>query len=176
MADYRLPMDADGVKYHGTVDQNEENPGHFMYGLDENGNKRIIRTDEQGNVLTRVTGSNVEDGNPIPVKSTRRIINVASAENIEIAPGGAYYLTNVLEVKDFSEFALTLRWVTNPEDYDLKAVYFHNQSANFVTAEDTFFREDLGSYKAIKSVFFRVYVRNKGSDKATLKSFVLTGR
>ena len=61
MADYRLPMDADGVKYHGTVDQNEENPGHFMYGLDENGNKRIIRTDEQGNVLTRVTGSIVEE-------------------------------------------------------------------------------------------------------------------
>ena len=60
MANYRLPMDADGVKYHGTVDQNEENPGHFMYGLDENGNKRIIRTDEQGNVLTRVTGSNME--------------------------------------------------------------------------------------------------------------------
>src|SRR5690625_491152 len=60
MADYRLPMDADGVKYHGTVDQNEENPGQFMYGLDENGNKRIIRTDEQGNVLTRVTGSIVE--------------------------------------------------------------------------------------------------------------------
>src|SRR5690625_4414047 len=60
MADYRLPMDADGVKYHGTVDQNEENPGHFMYGLDENGNKRIIRTDEQGNVLTKVTGSIVE--------------------------------------------------------------------------------------------------------------------
>src|SRR5690625_2965650 len=60
MADYRLPMDADGVKYHGTVDQNEENPGQFMYGLDENGNKRIIRTDEQGNVLTQVTGSNVE--------------------------------------------------------------------------------------------------------------------
>src|SRR5690625_3402749 len=61
MADYRLPMDADGVKYHGTVDQNEENPGQFMYGLDENGNKRIIRTDEQGNVLTRVTGSIVEE-------------------------------------------------------------------------------------------------------------------
>jgi len=61
MADYRLPMDADGVKYHGTVDQNEENPGQFMYGLDENGNKRIIRTDEQGNVLTRVTGSIVEN-------------------------------------------------------------------------------------------------------------------
>ena len=61
MADYRLPMDADGVKYHGTVDQNEENPGQFMYGLDENGNKRIIRTDEQGNVLTRVTGSKVEE-------------------------------------------------------------------------------------------------------------------
>src|SRR5690625_4851377 len=60
MADYRLPMDADGVKYHGTVDQNEENPGHFMYGLDENGNKRIIRTDKQGNVLTRLTGSKVE--------------------------------------------------------------------------------------------------------------------
>lgn len=60
MADYRLPMDADGVKYHGTVDQNEENPGHFMYGLDENGNKRIIRTDEQGNVLTKVTGSRVD--------------------------------------------------------------------------------------------------------------------
>jgi len=60
MADYRLPMDADGVKYHGTVDQNEENPGQFMYGLDENGNKRIIRTDEQGNVLTRVTGSILE--------------------------------------------------------------------------------------------------------------------
>src|SRR5690625_5191489 len=60
MTNYRLPMDADGVKYHGTVDQNEENPGHFMYGLDENGNKRIIRTDEQGNVLTRVTGSIVE--------------------------------------------------------------------------------------------------------------------
>src|SRR5690625_4052385 len=61
MTNYRLPMDADGVKYHGTVDQNEENPGHFMYGLDENGNKRIIRTDEQGNVLTRVTGSIVEE-------------------------------------------------------------------------------------------------------------------
>src|SRR5690625_4505826 len=60
MADYRLPMDADGVKYHGTVDQNEENPGQFMYGLDENGNKRIIRTDENGNVLTRLTGSIVE--------------------------------------------------------------------------------------------------------------------
>src|SRR5690625_4053309 len=60
MSDYRLPMDVDGVKYHGTVDQNEENPGLFMYGLDENGNKRIIRTDEQGNVLTRVTGSIVE--------------------------------------------------------------------------------------------------------------------
>src|SRR5690625_2047422 len=61
MANYRLPMAADGVKYHGTVDQNEENPGQFMYGLDENGNKRIIRTDEQGNVLTQVTGSIVEE-------------------------------------------------------------------------------------------------------------------
>jgi|SRR5690625_1112884 len=61
MANYRLSLDADGVKYHGTVDQNEENPGQFIYGLDENGNKRIIRTDEQGNVLTRVTGSNVEE-------------------------------------------------------------------------------------------------------------------
>jgi len=60
MSDYRLPMDADGVKYHGTVDQNEENPGQFMYGLDENGNKRIIRTDENGNVLTRQTGSKGE--------------------------------------------------------------------------------------------------------------------
>src|SRR5690625_8053562 len=60
MADYRLPMDADGVKYHGTVDQNEENPGQFMYGLDENGNKRIIRTDEQRNVLTRDTGNILE--------------------------------------------------------------------------------------------------------------------
>lgn len=56
---YKLPKDDDGVRYHGVVDENDENPGQFMYGLDENGNKRIIRTDEQGNVLTRVTGSNV---------------------------------------------------------------------------------------------------------------------
>src|SRR5690625_3381561 len=85
MADYRLPMDADGVKYHGTVDQNEENPGHFMYGLDENGNKRIIRTDEQGNVLTRVTGSNVE--------------YVSDRVDEEIEPGVTYILTDNLALK-----------------------------------------------------------------------------
>src|SRR5690625_2223592 len=95
MADYRLPMDADGVKYHGTVDQNEENPGQFMYGLDENGNKRIIRTDEQGNVLTRVTGSNVEvikEYMAEPVLNTRNFFvgdfitdNVSSLRGVNVS-------------------------------------------------------------------------------------------
>ena len=99
MADYRLPMDADGVKYHGTVDQNEENPGHFMYGLDENGNKRIIRTDEQGNVLTRVTGSNVKDEDALPVKS-RKVETYSSDResfSIEVSPGSTYYASITFE-------------------------------------------------------------------------------
>ena len=83
MADYRLPMDADGMKYHGTVDQNEENPGQFMYGLDENGNKRIIRTDEQGNVLTKVTGSNMEEGIPVNTLINSEIETVLDAVSVE---------------------------------------------------------------------------------------------
>jgi len=96
MADYRLPMDADGMKYHGTVDQNEENPGQFMYGLDENGNKRIIRTDEQGNVLTRVTGSNVEDGIPVKQMSVPIKVKEVNADSTTaVAPGGV----KVVEVR-----------------------------------------------------------------------------
>jgi|SRR5690625_4724489 len=95
MTNYRLPMDADGVKYHGTVDQNEENPGHFMYGLDENGNKRIIRTDEQGNVLTRVTGSKVEfeilyDGE-ITAGSTVNIIATNTKNNLSKQSIGIFF-------------------------------------------------------------------------------------
>src|SRR5699024_10614229 len=60
MADYRLPMDADGVKYHGVVDRDGENPGQVLYGVDENGDYRPVNVDKDGNVLTKVTGSVVE--------------------------------------------------------------------------------------------------------------------
>jgi|SRR5690625_775954 len=60
MADYRLPMDEDGVKYHGVVDRDGENPGQVLYGLDKNGRLKPVNVDDEGNVLTRLTGSNVE--------------------------------------------------------------------------------------------------------------------
>ena len=110
MADYRLPMDADGVKYHGTVDQNEENPGHFMYGLDENGNKRIIRTDENGNVLTRLTGSSVEDG--LSVKQVNKLEVIVRLNNVEVGAGQSVmgYSDTVAERLDFTEFRYNLAW------------------------------------------------------------------
>src|SRR5690625_4433321 len=60
MADYRLPMDADGVKYHGVVDEDGQFPGQVLYGLDKNGRLKPVNVDGEGNVLTRVTGSIVE--------------------------------------------------------------------------------------------------------------------
>src|SRR5690625_947421 len=60
MSDYRLPMDADGVKYHGVIDEDGKFPGQVLYGLDKNGRLKPVNVDDEGNVLTRVTGSNVE--------------------------------------------------------------------------------------------------------------------
>lgn len=60
MADYRLPMDADGVKYHGVVDGDGDNPGQVLYGVDEHGNYRPVKVDNNGNVLTRLTGSIID--------------------------------------------------------------------------------------------------------------------
>lgn len=57
---YRLPTDSDGVKYHGVVDADGDNPGQVLYGVDEHGNYRPVNVDSEGNVLTKVTGSNVE--------------------------------------------------------------------------------------------------------------------
>jgi len=57
---YKLPKDDDGVRYHGVVDENDENPGQVLYGVDENGDYRPVNVDKDGNVLTKVTGSNVE--------------------------------------------------------------------------------------------------------------------
>src|SRR5690625_4579290 len=57
MSDYRLPMDADGVKYHGVVDEDGKFPGQVLYGLDKNGRLKPVNVDDEGNVLTRVTGS-----------------------------------------------------------------------------------------------------------------------
>src|SRR5690625_2361797 len=114
MTNYRLPMDADGVKYHGTVDQNEENPGHFMYGLDENGNKRIIRTDEQGNVLTRVTGSIVEliEGRVVESRETNNLwIGASEYETVRDVYGidvSKYRYLNLL-VANYTERPIELR-------------------------------------------------------------------
>jgi|SRR5690625_1361553 len=58
---YKLPTDDDGVKYHGVVDADGDNPGQVLYGVDEHGNYRPVKVDNDGNVLTQVTGSNVEE-------------------------------------------------------------------------------------------------------------------
>src|SRR5690625_1026048 len=60
MANYRLPMDDDGVKYHGVVDEDGKFPGQVLYGLDKNGRLKPVNVDDEGNVLTQVTGSIVE--------------------------------------------------------------------------------------------------------------------
>src|SRR5690625_5597424 len=60
MSDYRLPMDADGVKYHGVIDEDGKFPGQVLYGLDKNGRLKPVNVDDEGNVLTRLTGSIVE--------------------------------------------------------------------------------------------------------------------
>src|SRR5690625_1718867 len=112
MANYRLPMDEDGVKYHGTVDQNEENPGQFMYGLDENGNKRIIRTDEQGNVLTRLTGSNVEE---------------VVATDITVSSGSAAVVGSV-DLSDFNSFSISARAATvHNFDLSIRFAFFDDR-------------------------------------------------
>ena len=60
MADYRLPMDDDGVKYHGVVDDDGQYPGQVLYGLDKNGRLKPANVDDEGNVLTQATGSKVK--------------------------------------------------------------------------------------------------------------------
>lgn len=93
---YKLPRDDDGVKYHGVVDRDDRNPGQFMYGLDEDGNKRIVRTDKDGNVLTQLTGSNIKRHNvditsnfrlhngAIEAGVTKEVINVTSPSVISL--------------------------------------------------------------------------------------------
>src|SRR5690625_3550219 len=76
---YKLPTDDDGVKYHGVVDADGENPGQVLYGVDEHGNYRPVKVDNDGNVLTQVTGSIVEyiaEGEkvPIPAGATVEVI------------------------------------------------------------------------------------------------------
>ena len=129
MADYRLPMDADGVKYHGTVDQNEENPGHFMYGLDENGNKRIIRTDEQGNVLTRLTGSNV-------------------AETIDtdfIITAGNTMGMGILELDGVNQISIGLRLALAKKSPDIKIFYRWRSRAGLLDNSRSEFEYEVGN-------------------------------
>jgi len=57
---YKLPKDDDGVRYHGVVDENDENPGQVLYGVDENGDYRPVQVDENGHVKTQLTVSYVE--------------------------------------------------------------------------------------------------------------------
>src|SRR5690625_2280931 len=149
MADYRLPMDADGVKYHGTVDQNEENPGQFMYGLDENGNKRIIRTDEQGNVLTRLTGSNVE---------------VLEYRNITV-PSNSRFTVDRIDVSNYSHYTVAV--VSNVQhDYEvLKRNQFggHALDHTYRTILEADYNR-VSDKQDIVSPDVYIYVLNKKSD------------
>jgi len=45
MADYRLPMDEDGVKYHGVEDDGDL-PGQVVYGADNARRPEVIKSDD----------------------------------------------------------------------------------------------------------------------------------
>src|SRR5690625_1037388 len=99
MEDYRLPLDADGVKYHVVVDEDGQFPGQVLYGLDKNGRLKSVNVVDEGNLLTKVTGSIVEQ-RETTVFLERGIYNTSDYTQIFVPPyaKGAIFVLAIHDV------------------------------------------------------------------------------
>jgi len=138
--------------------------------------KILKRLDEP--LPTQLTGSNVEDAESIPVRSTRRLVAYKQVESERVPALSYFYLTPNVEkaVDNFNEFILLLRWEDDPTDFDFVVTYYHAPNQFRVVAEDTYKIDDLGKSISLKSPYFRVYVRNKDDVERMIKFAIVTGR
>src|SRR5690625_4720827 len=129
MENYRLPMDADGVKYHGVVDEDGQFPGQVLYGLDKNGRLKPINVDGEGNVLTRVTGSIVEDVAEFTVDSSE--FGDVSSGRLYLNSDGTVEWLGSKYVYDISEYRKCVVLIKNNTDKDISRVsilYYLNKN------------------------------------------------
>lgn len=169
---FELPKDRNNVNYFGTTDRNNENLGQFMYGLDESGNPRIVRTDEEGNVLTRVTGSNIEE---IYVQD----------EDIIINPGETFRMIDhkAIDFELVNEVIIAMQ-ASSLDDLEVRyynTVYKGNGNLfrEPFTSEDSIFRVLANRVIFTSEVFsdkMTVEVRNTGTESIDITQASILGR
>src|SRR5699024_3596829 len=152
--------------YHGVVDPDGDNPGQVLYGVDEHGNYRPVKVDNNGNVLTQVTGSNVEDG--ILVKQESAVLEVHEFNGFTIPPDSSveYYIT-FQESKAGAGIRIESGTIASDE---IEVGYTYNQynvqHESYISTRETLIdsnRKVANIDLSMPSVSFRVY--NKNSEK-----------
>lgn len=157
MANYRLPMDADGVKYHGVTDEDGKFPGQVLYGLDKNGRLKPVNVDDEGNVLTRVTGS-------IDVLEVIKDTSFESGEMVTV-------LNNDIPRLRYKEVRCTIR---TDDRTDIEIYLEHTAGhTNMITSRTQFLSDEnvlvlSGVVGQIYGDHYRVRVRNTGDVDTTL--------
>src|SRR5690625_3466376 len=139
--------------------------------------KILERLDEP--LDTQLTGSNVEDEEAIPVRSTGRMKVVSNLENIEFSAGSSVYLRHLSEgiITDIDTITILLRWLdTEPDDYNIVVSYYSSgTTSNGVTMEDTYSKDILKKEIKLLSPYVSVYLMNKTTTDATIRTSIVTG-
>lgn len=130
-----------------------------------------------GAAKVQVTGSNVEDEDAIPVKSTKRLTEIKNHEDVDLIGGGSFYLTEVIRTGDFGNVTLLLRWANGkvPTKFDFKISYYHKSHPSIVTIEDVHSSDEIGNEIKLKSPYFRVLITNRGDTEAEIRTAIVVG-
>lgn len=138
-----------------------------------------VVTSTENPLPTQLTGSNVEDEEAIPVRSTGRMKVVSNLENIEFSAGSSVYLRHLSEgiITDIDTITILLRWLdTEPDDYKIVVSYYSSgTTSNGVTMEDTYSKDILKKEIKLLSPYVSVYLLNKTTTDATIRTAIVTG-
>lgn len=195
MANYRLPLDADGVKYHGR--EYDDKGGIIAAGVDEHGNDKpiLINTDgslnmqsvvqelhdikqRQQEILerlddpidTRLTGSNVE-----------LLVAELDSDTLTVPAGVTKRITGKIDVSDYRYLIVQfLPWAQGKDmDYSVY-VYYHKadseitmQRLNVIKSKST--SNQVSNRVDVNFIGIEIRIENRSEEDHTFGELYLIG-